>query len=559
MKKYIAILLSTVLMASCTSDYEQFNTNPNKLTYGSVGPLAMLENITVAGSNSLASYMLEWANDIAQVSGSAGSTVRLEHCYKLTQQYNTVWNRCYLQATNARHMEQLAAAQSDGNSQAIAITLRVYYLSIVTDLFGDVPYSQALRGAEGITRPIVDSQKEVYEGMLADLERANSLYDTAKPLSDTSKDKLFAGNTAKWQKFTNSLHLRLLNRVSGRNADFTPTVGERMAAIINNPTAYPVMESNDDNITVKFDGTATYYRNVFNQFDYSTDNSFSGDHHLSEVVLNMMLFSDTDQSQCDPRINIYGTPRYTSSHVWPWQGTKPGCTTEYTKLPSVYDPAYTNGDVETYLNYYTLCRDTNPNMLMCYDELLFIKAEAAMNGWIAGNAADYYNAAITASCKKWVPYGATAQQPVAEGDKVEFRAVTITDAQIAALLERPEVAWNNTAKRLAEQKWLALYWVVGFQQYSEMRRTGYPECVINDGIVKNRFSINAEGKSVFIARCEYPQTAVANNRANYEAALQRMGTSTNDIVTPVWWSGQAIAKDAGTPWPHSFRTLTYQE
>lgn len=211
------------------------------------------------------------------------------------------------------------------------------------------------------------------------------------------------------------------------------------------------------------------------------------------------------------------------------------------------------------MHYEVLCRDTNPNIILCYDELLFIEAEAAMNGWIQGSAEQYYNEALRASCKKWAPWGANGRFPVMDGSGVAFTNVTITDQQIENLIARPEVRWDGTFKRLAEQKWLALWWNIGFDPYSEMRRTGYPECTINEGIVKQGFSINSEGKAVFIARCSYPQIAIANNRANYMVALERMGTTTNDIVTPVWWSGQAVAKDAGQPWPHSFRTLTYQE
>ncbi len=207
MKKYIGIMLFAVLAASCTSDYEKFNTNPNKQSYGSVGAMAMLEDITVAGSQSLMSRTREWGNQIAQMNCATGSGPRLEHCYKLESQYNSMWNHCFLTAANARHMYQLAEKQGDNNAMAIALTMKVYYMSILTDLYGDIPYQEALRGAEGIIRPVVESQKSVYEGMMADLETANSLYKLNNVLADATKDKMFAGDIAKWQKFTNTLHM----------------------------------------------------------------------------------------------------------------------------------------------------------------------------------------------------------------------------------------------------------------------------------------------------------------------------------------------------------------
>ena len=135
-------------------------------------------------------------------------------------------------------------------------------------------------------------------------------------------------------------------------------------------------------------------------------------------------------------------------------------------------------------------------------------------------------------------------------NKIELKTVAITQKNIAALLASDHVKWNNTQQRLAEQKWLSLFWVIGFQMYHEMRRTGYPECKTGMGTIE----LNATGGK-FIARYPYPSIAIANNRANYTAAFEAQGGTINDntMVFPIWWSGQAVAKDAGQPWEHSFR------
>lgn len=163
---------------------------------------------------------------------------------------------------------------------------------------------------------------------ISDLETANSLYKLNNVLADATKDKMFAGDIAKWQKFTNTLHMRLLNRVSLRNEEFSPSVAERMAAIVGDPAKYPVMTSNDDNAMIRFDGSAIYYRNVLNQYDITTDNGFSGDHLVSEHIIGLMVYNDKNQQDVDPRLKIWCTPRYrtgSSSIVWNWQGSKPGC------------------------------------------------------------------------------------------------------------------------------------------------------------------------------------------------------------------------------------------
>ena len=501
--KYILILALLAASGACTNDFEDYNTNPNKQSEGSVAPIALLEPLIYSSTNSYSSYMLSIANEISQVT-VAKSTPRREHCYNLADgNFKAIWNLGYKWAGNAKHMYDLAVAQNQPNFQAIGLTLKVYNMSILTDMFGSIAYREALKGGEGINTPHIDSQQEVYTAMLEELELANSLYNASLGLDDPTKDGIYGGDIAKWQKFTNTLRLRLLMRVSGRNNAFTPTVGEQINQIISNPGKYPVFESNDDNATVKFSGSAEYYKTYFNSSSFPDDKSLSSAHHIAA-----------------------------------------GCTINYNGITSI-------SEREPYLHYETLVGDTRPNHMLDYDELLFIKAEAAMNGWISGSAKEYYEAAITASCQKWGEYGIYASYPeLNASNKIELKTVAITQKNIAALLASDQVKWNNTQQRLAEQKWLSLFWVIGFQMYHEMRRTGYPECKTGMGTIE----LNATGGK-FIARYPYPSIAIANNRANYTAAFEAQGGTINDntMVFPIWWSGQAVAKDAGQPWEHSFR------
>ena len=542
LKHTLYAALAAVAVTACTGDFEEYNTNPNKLTQGSITPISMLEPLLYSATNSFDDYMLAIANEISQVT-VAKSTPRREHCYNLSNQnFQQIWNLCYKWAKNADHMYELAVDQNQPNFQAIGLTLKVYYMSICTDMFGSVAYTEGLRGDEGILKPHIDSQKEVYEAMMADLETANSLYDPSQEMDDPTKDAIYAGDISKWKKFTNTLHLRLLMRVSGRNDAFTPTVGERIRTIIDDPTTYPVFTSNADNATVKFSGTAIYYRNYFNTTTFPNDTSLSGDHHVSSQFLGMIYNAETGFA--DPRMYVWIKPRYVNNEIREMVGALSGCTIEFNSNSI-------RSDKEPYLHYETLVRDTNPNHMLDFDELLFIKAEAAMKGWISGEAKEYYEAAITASCEKWNEYGQYAAYPMLnESGTLTLSTVSIGSKEISAFLASDEGKWDGTEQRLAEQKWLALFWVVGFQMYHEMRRTGYPECMTGEGSIDLGYT---DGK--FIARYAYPQIAVANNRANYEAAFAEQGATLadNNMILPVWWSGQAVAKDAGTPWEHSFR------
>lgn len=545
--KHILLLASLAAVTACTGDFEDYNNNPNKQSQGSITPISMLEPLIYSPSNSYDKYMLEIANEISQIT-VAKSNPRREHAYNLADgNFQNIWDLCYKWANNAQEMYNLAVAQNQPNMQAMGLTLKVYHMSILTDMFGSIPYREALKVNDGITKPHVDSQKEVYEAMLADLERANSLYNLNIALDTPTKDGIYGGDLTKWKKFTNTLHLRLLMRVSGRSNDFTPSVNERIATIFNDPETYPVFASNDDSAAVRFSGAATYYRNYFNPSDFANDVALSGDHHVASQFLGMIYDKATGFE--DPRMRVWIKPRYvkeTSTDpavIREMIGAISGCTTTYNESNVK--------DNEPYLHYETLVGDTRPNHMLDYDELLFIKAEAALKGWIGGSAREFYEAAVTASCEKWAAFGEYASYPsLTSAGKLKLEPVSINQKKIAELLASDRAKWDGTEQRIAEQKWLALFWVGGFQQYHEMRRTGYPECKTGKGTIDLDRT-----KGRFIARYSYPLIAIANNRANYEAAFAAQGGSISDntMIFPVWWSGQAVAQDAGTPWPHSFR------
>lgn len=536
--KYFAIALASLATVGCTGDFEDINKNPNSIEVGGMAPYNLIEPLLIDGANTLMSHMYEYNNEISQITAAINSNVDDKHRYVLADaQFIVPFREYYRRAMDAKHICDLAARQGDPNWRAIGLTMKVFYLSKVADLYGSIAYTEALRGSEGVLRPRIESQQEAYLHMMEELEEANSYYNLSQTLTGRDKDAMYNGDIAKWKKFTNSLHLRILMRVSGRNNDFTPSVGERIAAIVNNPATYPVFESDADAAAVKYSAADVGHRSQFNPQSYTNQEDFSSNHKLSEQLISMTVDSATGEP-FDPRLYVWGKTRQADD--WKWRGAASGCSSGYGNDLRQYC---------TYLHYETLVNETNPNYLMDYAELLFIKAEAALKGWIAGGAEQYYNAALTASCQKWSVYGANGAFP-------EKGAVSISSADIDAFLADPRVAYSaaNAERLIAEQKWLSLFWIAGFEQYSEMRRTGYPAVAIGSGaIAYNR----TNGK--FPARFAYPTIALANNYNNYMSAIDEMGGNgeeSNNMILPLWYSGQAVAADKGTPWPHSFRTLT---
>ena len=530
-----AIVWVAAVISGCTKGFEELNNDPNRIPLGGLEPANMIEAILMTGSNSLASQMTYYATEIAQVSSKSGN-VREEQAYLIDDgNYLTLWTTLYRWATNAVHMSQLAAAQNDPNYEAIGLIMKVYYLAQCTDLFGSIAYTEALNALEQIYKPRIESQQEVYTEMMADLERANSIIDLMKTFSKAERDHVYKGDMSHWKKFANTLHLRLLMRVSGRNDAFSPTVAQRIKTIIDDPVTYPVFTSNADNASVKCSASATYYRNNYNTVDIPSQNQF--DERLSIPFLNLTVYN-FETGDCDPRLRIWGKPRLANNYRW--RGAIPAGSKD---LGSLYGSLYSQRHWET------LVRDDNPNMMMDYAELLFIKSEAAFQGWISGNAKDYYEAAVTASCQRWNELGKFASFPNQSGITA---SVNITSSDIAAMLAKPLTMYDGTLERIQTQKWVSLFWVIGFEMFHEMRRTGYPDMPLGTRIFSNN---RTNGR--FIERFGYPQVAINNNNANYrEAILDQKGSADNmsTMVLPVWWSGQAIARDNGNPWPHSFRT-----
>lgn len=515
LKKILTIGLISLVLA-CTSDFEEINTNPNRTNVGDIQASGMFEPLLYNGINAWQYYTWFWNNELIQFTAFTGGTTRQEHRYFIgDQNWQNVWNTYARYTNNALHMYDLSVAENDQSLQAIALTLKVLYMSNLTDMYGDVPYSEAFQVREGGTaEPKFDSQKEVYLQMFNDLETANSLYAENPVFIKPALDGMYGGSMEQWKKFNNALYLRLLCRVSGRAEMNTAAL---ITKIINNPSEYPIFESNADNATVQFSGADPYR----SEFANTNENGFtSSGRKLTEQLIKMTVITDDfgNQTYEDPRLAIYGkkNPNYLVNGENLWKGTVAGCT----------EAEQSEVDAGTsWLNTAVFCRAEMPASYMDFAEVQFILAEAALKGDIAGGEAQakqYYESAVTASIEKWAELGAFSEVPV-----------EISEEQINTFLTSELASWDaatNKEALIANQKYLALFWI-GMEAYHEYRRTGYPELTIGRGAVFNDY--------ILPTRFAYPNTTMATNNANAQEALTRMNGE-NDMKTPVWWSLQAI-------------------
>jgi hypothetical protein len=393
-----------------------------------------------------------------------------------------------------------------------ALAVQSLIFQYITDTFGDVPYSEALKGDEDNTLlPKYDAQKDIYAGLIATLTTVAA--DLASPgaISFGAADPIYGGSAASWQRFANTLHARLALRLI--NVDPTTAASELQKAL-SGPGG--VLRSNDDNAVMRWPGDG-----VFNN---SWSDNFKGrdDHRMSQTLMNIMVGNG------DPRVPIYAQP--TVCFTVP---TTPGCTAGSTTTPYAGMP---NGllatQAATYFN--TSSRPgaifypgptaygvtiggggaSYPQVILSYAELQFIRAEAAergIAGLAPGQAAGFYADAIKASMAQWG---------------------VVDDAAITAFLAKPAVAYKGGVeglKQIAIQKWIALY-TDGGTAWSEWRRTCQPTTVIAGPAAEVDF---------IPRRFKYSTTEVAANPDNLAAAVARQGPDT--FGSRMYWDTKPTA------------------
>ena len=490
-KCYAACCMAFLGMG-CTASFEEYNTNPNQMEMWEIGPESLLENLVFKEFECLLHRTWYINGELIQYTVS-GSSLNAFHRYVISNGVpSDHWATQFQWAATADHMYRLALEQNDVNCQAIALTMRAFCMAHCTDGFGDVPFTEAFQGRDGLAQPLFDTQRSIYERLYEDLELANSLYDVSKSLKSPSRDLLYGGDMAKWKRFTNSLHLRLLMRCINRDGELG--ISERIRSLVSQPTLYPLFESNDDNATLFYTGVVPFV-NYFKNTTYENFTTYGRRASAS--------FVDRMAAIGDPRLSIYFVRRGDA-----WGGYPSG---------EPVDETTTTENVAN-LNWEVLAQSTSPFSVMRYDEVLFLLAEAAQRGVIAGvGAEEYYEAAIRASIGYW--HG------------VDTSGAELPESVIEAYLQN--VAYDGTLRCIIEQKYIALFWC-GMEAWNEYRRTGYPELTIgsatsNDHILPTRF--------------EYPVNTSTTNPVNYAQAVARLAESWpgggDNMRTPVWWSLQA--------------------
>ncbi len=470
---YLLLITCCFIGFSCTKNFEDINTDPNRIDKISPGTLLNPIIYEMASFNTLRAD--DWTFGIMQVMIPFPSAAGGVHRYDISEAAgNSTWNTSYRWLINIKEMRNAAIAQQDPNYEAIAMTLNAWVYSNLTDAFGDVPMTEAVRGDEGLFRPRFDQQQDIYPVLIAQLDSANDKFITNRAMS-FGTDILYNNNVTNWKRFCNSLRMRLLLRVSKRPEMDSWT---KLADMVNNPTKYPVFTKNEEAAILKITGVVPNVSPWGRAIDFTTFRASAS------------FFVDSLNALNDPRRAKWMSQARSLDGV---------TTIGYKGIPAGY--AGNESQFQYLPSNFLVALATAPmtSVIMTYAEVEFIKAELAQRGVTTGDAQSHYEKGVKASVEQW-----GAVMP-------------------ADYFTNVSAAYDGTLEKIMLQKYYALFFN-DCQQWFEYRRTGFPVLPTNDGMLNNK---------VVPVRYRYPVPVQISNSDNYDEAVQRMGG--DNINIKVWW------------------------
>jgi hypothetical protein len=483
----LPFIAACCMLASCTKSFTDINTDPNRPK--TITPGVLLGQMQYRFVNTTIGSARNFGHELMQVTAPRASTSGGTHRYVITGSSNSgVWTSLYTLLADVQELYKVSEKLNEKNYQAIALIYKAWTYSILTDCFGDVPFSEAIQAADGKLQPSFDKQKDIYVQILKDLDSANKWLTTPKTLT-YGGDLVYKANPGvatattgitNWQKFSNTLRLRLLLRISKRDGEVN--VNEQITKILASPATYPVFTSTGDDAILSYPGTNPFYNPYYNArtSDWRYDNCYT------------QFFIDKMNTDNDPRRPVWATT--VGSGVY--QGILSGYTSDVVYIVDANSS-------------YSDALKTLPQLgvMMTYAELEFIKAELQLKGFTTGISVQaHYENGIAASITQWgakMPTGYLAQTGVA------YNAAATPDKQL---------------EQIMLQKYYA-YFFTDLQAWFEKRRTGYPVLPRGAGI---------PAANQFPSRCPYPTYLQSLNPVNLNNAIQALGGS--DVSTiKGWW------------------------
>ncbi|WP_026953684.1 SusD/RagB family nutrient-binding outer membrane lipoprotein [Algoriphagus vanfongensis] len=531
MKKYISILLSGLLLTAsgCDGDFADINTNPNSAGSNVFDPNLILPTVSYNYGNMMTGYtgailfQSMWVQVMASTSTGGANYYSNADKYVASGSTNSyiqsVWNDGFSSASRTFQMQKLAEEKGFSNLYAVGTIWKVLTLSFVSDVYGDIPYSEALRAEEGITQPVYDSQAGAYTAMLSDLEAAiGSLSDSGDAIKN---DVLYGGDLSKWRKLGYSIMLRMAMRL----VDADPSTAQNY---VSKAIAGGVFASTADEAVLVSDQANGYANSSANALNVTDD--------VYEVRWSDHLI-DFLKSTNDPRLSIVaevpaaGLAANRSSAAGnndpavqvglPNGYDLRGGATDVSNEPNYPGPTGSGDDIApigAYSRPTAIYRDRDaPVFILTYAEVQLLLADAAARGYgVPGTASSYYAAGVEAALISIGKFGGGSVAPSAAA---AYAAANPLDTSSA----------TASLKMINEQIWATTGLFANFvESWNNWKRSGYPE------LTPVNYSGNFSGGQI-PTRQLYPASESTTNPEGLAGGVSSMGGDT--WVTRMWWDG----------------------
>jgi hypothetical protein len=499
----LTILGITALFSCSKAHFGELNINPDQPS--SVPPYLLLSNVAVSSFTLINPPDPGGASLRCHQTGNAQQPFVEQYWNWLQGDYST-----YNILLQVHQMKAEAASFNEPEYDAIAKFFDAYNYYKTTMLYGDIPFSQAVQAGSGLYNPPYDTQKSVFQGILGELDSANTeLIPFSNGQSPLIGDVIYGSNTndiMNWRKLINSFTLRVLLTLSGKTADADLQVISKFQHIYNNPATYPLFQSNAD------DGALPYYNqngNIYPLYKNTEVTRVYPDSAFCTFLTNnkdprvFAFFSQTANAIAAGKLPTDFTsyagidasiPNNSAADIFTQSGTSSGLNIRYTANPA-----------------------PEPHVAVGYPELEFNLAEAAFRGWITADPETFYKNGIQASLSFYEPYEALPA------------GTYQTSTYFPVYYANPVIAYHAATglQQIIYQKYISFFYNSFEEPYFNIRRTGFPVLSLNGGGMQNN--------GILPLRFLYPISESQTNGAAVNAAVQSQFPGTGDNINGVMW------------------------
>jgi hypothetical protein len=493
-KKALCGLTMIMVLNSCTKNFEELNTPPTSVT--TIDPALIFSRVLRDGTfaeggelpnNKFGSWIQHWAG---------GPVVPVSRYLESSE--DLIWEQHYGVIKDLKQISyELRGKENDPSGRSKLAIAKIYEISIwqrLTDLFGDVPYSQVTKSTDELqVTPAFDTQESIYISLIADLNTAIAQL-TDNDESYGSADFFYNGNIAKWRKYGTSLKLRLGLRL--RYAD-QALARSTVESAMSQPQL--LFAANADNAAMPtFNNAQPVNANPILRQVLTGSSDLR---YLADALVSRL------KADNDPRLPLLAQPTVNSVKAGAPNYAGIGVALTDAQLAQVIRDNYSTPSLNT---WFSSTIQPIPTYALTYSEICFFKAEAALLGWgaSAADAEGFFKAGVSAAFQL-APYSISTVPGSYENTVLTFAGLSD----------------DQKLEKIMTQKWIHLFGR-NYEAFAEWRRTGYP--VLTPG--SNPGSTGGQ----IPRRAIYSTRESQLNNVNYKAAVGRLSNG-DSFLSRVWW------------------------